>query len=154
MYAAIDLVFKEAERQIKRHKEKHVQESRRKAEKLKQELHAPPTLEEKGGPTLVKLNRFARKPMDFTEAQEELKSLGQDFLAFHNRETGVVNVIRKNAQNYELLTAQAEMTEEEALAELEKNQQNLIFFNNSKTKVPTIIFRRKSGNFGLIEPEY
>jgi putative sigma-54 modulation protein len=40
MYAAVDLVFQEARRQIERHKEKHVQERRRKGNKLKQQLQS------------------------------------------------------------------------------------------------------------------
>lgn len=154
MYAAIDLVFEEAKRQIERHKEKHVQEQRRKAEKLKQAARTLPPIEIEAGPTLVKLSRFARKPMDFEEAKAELGTLDQDFLAFHNRESGEINVILKNKEKYELLSADKEMTPEEAMEEIRKNNLNLIFFNNPKTRTPTVIFRRKSGNFGLIEPEY
>jgi len=41
MYAAVDLVVAEASRQIKRHKDKHVNEQRRKASKAKQEQQYP-----------------------------------------------------------------------------------------------------------------
>jgi putative sigma-54 modulation protein len=40
VYAAIDLVIEEAKRQIQKHKEKHVKESRRKASKMKRDIKA------------------------------------------------------------------------------------------------------------------
>jgi ribosomal subunit interface protein len=39
MYAAIDLAFEEAKRQIQRHKDKHIKEQRRKSAKIKNIAH-------------------------------------------------------------------------------------------------------------------
>ncbi len=152
-YAAVDLVIEEAKRQVQRHKRKHVHEQRRKAERLKQELKSMPLPEAEAGPSLVKLSRFSRKPMNFEEAKDELKILGQDFLAFRNRESGEVNVIRRHEHEFELLRPQKELLPEEALEELRKNNGDLIVFVNKTNHIPSVVFRRKSGNFGLIEPE-
>jgi hypothetical protein len=152
MYAAIDLAVEEAKRQIQRHKRKHVQEQRRKAEKIKYETGSMAYEESEAGPVLVKLSRFARKPMNFEEAKGELKILDQDFLAFRNIENDEVNVIRKSGEDFELLRPEEEMLPDDAVDELKKSGKGLIIFNNKSTRIPSVIFRRKSGNFGLIEP--
>lgn len=153
MYAAIDLVVEEAKRQIQRHKEKHVQEQRRKAEKVKHELSEIPHVATETGPVLVKLSRSFRKPMNIEEAKEELKIMKQDFLAFRNVETNELNVIRKNGKELELLRPEKDLLPDEAVEELKKSGKNLIVFNNKSSQIPSVVFRRKSGNFGLIELE-
>ena len=154
MYAAIDVVVEEAKRQIKRHKEKHSTEQRRKAEKLKHERQHAPIEVEKAEPglVLVKVNSFSKKPMSLAEAQDELKLLAQDFLAFRNSENDQINVIRKSQNEFELLSAEREMLPEEAVEELKKTDTMLLLFNNKATSIPSIVYRRKAGNFGLIEP--
>jgi len=153
MYAAIDLAVEEAKRQIQRHKQMHVQEQRRKAEKVKKELTVVTHIEEKTGPVLVRLNRSAGKPMKLDEAKEELKLMKQDFLAFRNIETNEMNVVRKNGKDFEVLRPEKELLPEEAVEELKKSGSPLIVFNNKSSRAPSVVFRRKSGNFGLIEPE-
>jgi putative sigma-54 modulation protein len=154
MYAAIDLAVEEAKRQIERHKEKHVHEQRRKAEKEKQIYRETPYFSEKSGPVLVNTSRFAAKPMSPEEARAELMSMGQDFLAFRNTENKEVNVIRRNQERFDILRPEKEFTPEQALSELQQNGKDLLIFNNPLTSCPAVIFRRKSGNFGLIEPEF
>jgi len=153
MYAAFDLVLEEAKRQIERHKEKHQHEQRRKSEKIKQLLREMPQPKPETGPVIVKLNRFAAKPMNFEEAKSELESLGQDFIAFRNSDSKEVNVIRKNKEGFDLLRPEKEMTTDQAIAELKQSGANLLIFNNPETNCSTVVFQRKSGNFGLIEPE-
>lgn len=153
MYAALDMAVDEAKRQIERHKKKHVNEQRRKAEKLKIEAREAHPAEASAGPVMVKLNRFSNKPMNFDEAREELKVMGQDFIAFRNTETKEINVVRKNKSDFELLRPVNELLPEEAIDRLKTSGENLIIFNNKSTSAPSVIFRRKSGNFGLIEPE-
>ena len=153
-YAAVDLVIEEAKRQIQRHKRKHVHEQRRKGEKVKREVSeisfAEPIDEEE--PVLVKLNRISSKPMNLEEAEEELKISSQDFLAFRNSENNEVNVIRKNGEGFELLRPDKDLLPEEAVETLKTSGKLLIVFNNKSSRIPSIVFRRKSGNFGLIEP--
>jgi len=153
LYAAMDLALDEAKRQIEKHKEKHLKAQRRKAEKVKQLSRELPKVFLEAGPVLVKVSRFAHKPMTREEAAAELESLGHDFLAFRNVDTKEVNVIRKNQDKVELLRPEKELSPEQAIEELQHQGENLIFFLNTQTRLPSVIFRRKSGNFGLIEPE-
>lgn len=152
-YSAIDLVLQEAKRQIERHKEKHVQEQRRKGARVKKELRETTYVAPEKEPALVKLRRFASKPMKLDEAKEALKSLGQDFLVFRNSENKEVNVVRLNQGEIEVLRPEKDMTSDEALEKMKKSGNDLMVFNNTSTRLPSVIFRRKSGNFGLIEPE-
>lgn len=152
MYAALDLVVEEVQRQIQRHKQKHVREQRRKAEKVKHELAEAPYAESEEGPVLVRVRRAGGKPMSFEEAQEELKVMGQDFLAFQNAETNEWNVVHKDGQGFELMRPEREMLPDQAVEELKKSGKNLLVFNNQANQTPNVVFRRRSGNFGLIEP--
>ena len=153
VYAAFDMALDEAKRQIERHKEKQTDEQRRKGEKIKEELREQNYLGKSGEPTLVKVNRFASKPMSMEEAKEELRVMGQDFLAFYNTETAEINVLRRNTEGFDLLPSSDDMSPEDAVENLQKSGESLILFKNSSSRLPAIIFRRKSGNFGLIEPE-
>jgi putative sigma-54 modulation protein len=153
MYAAIDLAVEEAKRQIQRHKSMHVKEQRRKGSEMKHQLAESSFAEEDSGPVLVKLDRFSSKPMNPAEAQAELKLSEQDFLTFRNSENDEINVIRKNGKGVELLRPERDLLPDEAVSELKKTQQELIIFNNRSSRIPAVVFRRKSGNFGLIEPE-
>lgn len=153
LYAAIDLVVEEAKRQIQRHKRKQVEEHRRKAEKIKYGPAGASPVDTADEETLVKLNRFANKPMDIEEAKEELKILGQDFLAFRSIEDHEVYVVHREKDRFSLLRPEKQMLPEEAVEELKNSGKVLTFFNNKSTQIPSVVFRRKSGNFGLIEPE-
>ncbi len=151
VYAAIDLALEEAKRQIQKHKEKHVKEQRRKASKAKHDIPIIERRESITEPYLVQLNLLGKKPMSSDEAKEELKVLDQDFIAFRNSETNELNIVKKKPKGIVLLKAEKAMLPEEAVKHLEKTQQDLVIFNNSKTKSSAIVFRRKMGNFGLIE---
>jgi hypothetical protein len=153
MYAAVDLAVEEAKRQIRRHKEKMINEQRRKKEKFKEEAPSLPEDFASSGPVIVNAGSFARKIMNFEEAKEELKVLGQEFLAFRNVDNNEANVVHRNRGDFELLRAEKDLTPEEAVSELNTSGTNLIMFINRSSRVPSVIFRRKSGNFGLIEPE-
>lgn len=153
MYAAIDLAVEEAKRQIRRHKEKMVHEQRRKKEKFIEETENLPADLSPAGPVIVKAGSYAGKMMGFEEAKEELKVLGQEFIAFRNADNNEANVIHRNQGDFELLRAEKELSPEEAVNELNTSGNNLILFINRSSRVPSVIFRRKSGNFGLIEPE-
>lgn len=151
LYAATDLVVDEIKRQIKRHKEKHLKKAKR--ETIRKKYQGLDGEEEQAdGPTLAKVDAFARKPMSLGEAKDELKVMEQDFLAFRNSEDDSICVLRKEKDKMKLLTKGKDMLPEEAVAELQKKNKNLIFFNNKQSQIPAIVYRRKSGDFGLIEP--
>ena len=100
---AIDKVVATMERQIERYKGKLY-------DKRKGSSFARSKFSEEGettSPSVVKVKRFAVKPMSVAEAIEQMELLGHDFFLFFN------------AENEEL----------------------------------NLLYRRKDGNYGLIEPE-
>jgi len=108
MYAAIDQVFQKVERQIEKHKEKLVHESRRTSEKVKGKIremfkeNIKP--KEPVGPVIVKVKRFALTPISPEEAAQEMETLGHDFFMFLNSKTNEVNTIyRRSSGNYGLI---------------------------------------------------
>jgi hypothetical protein len=45
------------------------------------------------------------------------------------------------------------MTVQEAMREVEDSKEGLVVFRDSATERVTVLFKRKDGNLGLIEPE-
>jgi ribosome hibernation promoting factor len=45
------------------------------------------------------------------------------------------------------------MPVDEAVARLSESQEEFLVFNNAATQLLSVLYRRKDGNFGLIEPE-
>lgn len=105
MYASIDLVIEKLERQIEKYKTKI-------ARKLRSGVFKDVPTEtrdhERDEFEVVKIKRFAIKPMTTEEAITQMNLINHDFFVFTNAETEDVNVI----------------------------------------------YRRKDGGYGLIEPEY
>ncbi|MGB9866325.1 MAG: ribosome hibernation-promoting factor, HPF/YfiA family [Bacillota bacterium] len=100
VYSSIDLVTDKLERQIDKYKARFNRKPRA------QDL-TPQTAEEQEAPKVVKVKKFAFKPMSVDEAILQMNLLGHDFFIFQNAETEAISVL----------------------------------------------YRRKDGNYGLIEPE-
>ena len=109
MYASIDLVVEKLEKQIEKYKTKLNRNLRQKASKrmvkLDREAQDADPLEDE--PKVVRVKRFAVKPMTVEEAILQMNLLSHDFFVFFDAEVEAVSVI----------------------------------------------YRRKDGNYGLIEPE-
>jgi putative sigma-54 modulation protein len=151
MYAAIDLVFDELKRQLKRHKEKHVKEVRRNARKLKEVTRTAPPLELKAdGPVMVKMKQFNINNMTEQEAREQLKMSGHEFFVFRNAETSEINVL--HGEDVILPSTAKALSAEEASNELKKSGANFMAFINKGTDELSVLYKRRSGNLGLIEP--
>ncbi len=108
MYAAIDQVFEKLEKQIEKHKEKMVHEARRIRGKAKEQFRDMADRmfkpKELAGPVVVKVKRFAMKPMAPEDAAHEMELLGHDFFVFQNSKTGEINTIYKRSSgNYGLI---------------------------------------------------
>jgi len=102
MYASIDLVSEKLERQIEKHKSKL-------AKRMKQDgihtLFKEPGVETPAAVAtvdledleddVVRVKRFAVKPMPVDEAIMQMDLLGHDFFVFSNAETEEVNVVYK-----------------------------------------------------------
>ena len=97
MYASIDLVEAVLERQLRKYKNKIV-DQKQSAMALSQVF-----LEEETGADdeiqIVRSKRFAMKPMDIEEACVQMELLGHDFFVFRNAETDEVNVVYKRKGN-------------------------------------------------------
>ncbi|WP_027894216.1 ribosome hibernation-promoting factor, HPF/YfiA family [Calidithermus chliarophilus] len=108
MYAAIDKSVDRLETQLKRYKERHFNgyhTARRQAA-----LNATPPAavveseEEEAAPQIVRVKRFAVKPMDPEDAAVQMEALGHDFFVFRNAETEEFAVIyRRRDGNYGLI---------------------------------------------------
>jgi len=150
MYAAIDMVCEELERQVKKHKEKHIKEVRRTAEKEKQFRRQAEPLPPLTGPVVVKSKRFNITTMAHEEALLEMKKLGHEFFLFRDAESGDINVVHGE----EIIKPEGAQTfsEDEALKNLNRDRSGFLAFLNSSTNEMNVIYKRRSGNFGLIEP--
>lgn len=110
MYAAVDMVVEKLEKQIEKYKSRFNRRARISAVPGR-ELPAQGTeeepVEEYDEYKVVRVKRFAMKPISIEEAIMQMNLLGHSFFVFTNAETDAVSVI----------------------------------------------YRRKDGNYGLIEPE-
>ncbi|MBU5293015.1 ribosome-associated translation inhibitor RaiA [Anaerosalibacter bizertensis] len=108
MYNSIDKAVDVLEGQIRKYKTK-LQKRYQNGETIRFENIEPmPKPKEEDIPKLVKVKRFAMKPMDAEEAILQMELLRHNFFVFMNGETDEVNVV----------------------------------------------YKRKDGNYGLIEPEF
>lgn len=108
MYTSIDKAVDVLEGQIRKYKTK-LQKRYQNGETVRFENIEPmPKPKEEDIPKLVKVKRFAMKPMDAEEAILQMELLRHNFFVFMNGETDEVNVV----------------------------------------------YKRKDGNYGLIEPEF
>lgn len=106
MYASIDLVVEKLEKQIDKYKTKMNRSIRQKADKrtikLDPELQNEEPVEDE--PRVVRVKRFAVKPMTVEEAVLQMNLLGHDFFVFFDAEVeGVSVVYRRKDGNYGLI---------------------------------------------------
>ena len=97
MYASIDIVEAVLERQLRKYKNKIV-DQKQSAKALSQVFLDEETGEE-DEIKIVRSKKFAIKPMDIEEACVQMELLGHDFFVFRNAETDEVNVVYKRKGN-------------------------------------------------------
>lgn len=103
MYASIDLVAAKLKKQIEKYRSKlilrrRIAESRRKARlftSAEAALRAAPR-----EPQIVRVKRFAMKPMTPEDAAMQMELLGHDFFAFRNADTMEVNVVYRRTDGH------------------------------------------------------
>ncbi|MDN5331213.1 MAG: putative sigma-54 modulation protein [Tepidanaerobacteraceae bacterium] len=102
MYSSIDLVVEKLERQIEKFKTRLTKALRRESQK-----ESGLTLDEQAEDEelkVVKVKRFAVKPMNVDEAVLQMNLLGHNFFVFTNAETDEINVVyRRKDGNYGLI---------------------------------------------------
>jgi len=106
MFAAVDAAVEKLHRQIERYKGKH-RRGRGNGASAATVAEMPAEAEEEIGdrPVIVRRKRFALRPMDETEALEQMHLLGHDnFFVFFNAQSNSVNVLyRRGDGTYGLI---------------------------------------------------
>ena len=97
MYSAIDVVQEMLERQLRKYKNKLVDQKQNAVGLSKAFLDE--TIEEEEEIRIIRTKRFAVKPMDVEEACIQMELLGHNFFVFRNAETDEVNVVYKRKGN-------------------------------------------------------
>lgn len=95
MYTSVERVLQKLERQIHKHKTKLEKRIKEGAFKYAQPLFDIGTEPEEIQPEVVRIKRFALKPMSVEEAITQMDLLGHDFFVFSNADTNEVNVVYK-----------------------------------------------------------
>lgn len=112
MYASIDLVTEKLKKQIEKYRSKvidrrRIAESRKKTARIAastRALRRPDT----GETQVVRVKRFAMKPMTAEDAAMQMELLGHDFFVFRNAKTMEVNVVYRRAEgNYGVIEPEA-----------------------------------------------
>lgn len=109
IYASIDGAMEKVDAQIRRHKEK-IKNRKHQYKEIEAALNVEEDLEssdedeeslEALEPQIVKVRKFATKPMTVQEAVMQMELLANDFLMFSNSQTNQVNVVyKRNDGNY------------------------------------------------------
>ena len=97
MYSAIDVVQEMLERQLRKYKNKLVDQKQNAVGLSKAFLDE--AIDEEDEIRIIRTKRFAVKPMDIEEACIQMELLGHNFFVFRNAETDEVNVVYKRKGN-------------------------------------------------------
>ncbi|HHY34968.1 MAG TPA: ribosome-associated translation inhibitor RaiA [Firmicutes bacterium] len=105
----VDQVVEKLERQLEKHKTKLLKRaSKTPAQDTVTEGAGTSAEKQDGNGMIVKVKRFAIKPMSPEEAVTQMDLLGHDFFVFTNAETGLVSVVyRRKDGNYGLIEPEA-----------------------------------------------
>ena len=97
MYVSIDLVEEIIERQLKKYKNKLIDQEQAAANF--NQAFMEDEYSEDDSVNITRVKRFAVKPMDPEEACVQMELLGHSFFVFRNAETDEVNVVYKRKRN-------------------------------------------------------
>jgi len=98
MYASIDLVVDIIEKQLKKYKNKIIDNKQSGPSDFTQAF-LDEDYEDEDEIAITRVKKFAIKPMDPEEACLQMELLGHDFYVFRNSETDEVNVVYKRKNN-------------------------------------------------------
>jgi putative sigma-54 modulation protein len=97
MYVSIDLVEEVIERQLRKYKNKLIEQKQAAVNFnqafIEEDYAEDPSIK------IVKTKKFAIKPMDAEEACIQMELLGHNFFVYRNAETDEVNVVYKRKGN-------------------------------------------------------
>lgn len=97
MYVSIDLVEEIIERQLKKYKNKIIDQKQNQAAFAKEYIEKD--YEDEAEVQIIRTKRFGVKPMDPEEACVQMELLGHNFFVFFNSETEEINVVYKRKGN-------------------------------------------------------
>ncbi len=97
MYVSIDLVEEVIERQLRKYKNKLIDQKQTAAHLNQAFIDEESTEDEEI--KIIRSKKFAMKPMDAEEACVQMELLGHNFFVFRNAETNEVNVVYKRKGN-------------------------------------------------------
>ena len=104
LFAAVDKVSTVMNRQIEHYKGRKLIARSRGNSSIRTELSQAAEAETEPEPKVVKVKRFAIKPMTVTEAADQMELLGHDFFLFRNADTEELNLLyRRRDGNYGLI---------------------------------------------------
>ena len=107
MYASIDRVVEKLTKQIEKYRSRLIEKRRIDAGRTKRRRVAEAEAALRAGPAqaeIIRIKRFAMKPMTAEEAIIQMDLLGHDFFVFRNAQTEQVNVLyRRKRGDYGLI---------------------------------------------------
>ena len=95
LYACIDKIVDVIERQMRRHKTHLEKKLKKEAFDVPYVSDAAPAPAEEKEYKVVKVKKFAFKPMDVEEAILQMNMLNHEFFVFNNAENGEINIVYK-----------------------------------------------------------
>lgn len=101
MYASIDGVVEKLEKQVEKVRSKRIEKRRIDASRAKRRLVADAEAALRATPVppeIVRVKRFAMKPMTAEDAMIQMEALGHDFFVFRDAQTEEVNVLYRRKQ--------------------------------------------------------
>ncbi|MBE5963152.1 MAG: ribosome-associated translation inhibitor RaiA [Lachnospiraceae bacterium] len=99
MYVSIDMVEEVIERQLRKYKNKLIEQKQAAINFNQAFMNDEEDEEEEDSIRIKRVKKFAMKPMDAEEACVQMELLGHSFYAFRNAETDEVNVVYKRKGN-------------------------------------------------------
>ncbi len=97
MYVSIDLVEEVIERQLKKYKNKIIDQKQNQAAFAKEFIEKD--FDDEAEVKIIRTKKFGVKPMDPEEACVQMELLGHNFFVFFNSETEEINVVYKRKGN-------------------------------------------------------
>ncbi|MGN0513037.1 MAG: ribosome hibernation-promoting factor, HPF/YfiA family [Lachnospiraceae bacterium] len=97
MYVSIDLVEEVIERQLKKYKNKIIDQKQNQASFAKEFIEKE--YDDDAEVQIIRTKKFGVKPMDPEEACVQMELLGHNFFVFFNSETEEINVVYKRKGN-------------------------------------------------------
>lgn len=97
MYVSIDLVEEIIERQLKKYKNKIIEQKQNQAAFAQEFIEKD--FEDEADVKIIRTKKFGIKPMDPEEACVQMELLGHNFFVFYNSENDQINVVYKRKGN-------------------------------------------------------